>query len=190
MLACAAVPAGGRWLDACAGAGGKTLQLARLLGPAGHVDATDIRLDILEELRDRATRARLQNITIVKAGTGEYDGVLVDAPCSGSGTWRRQPHLKWYVKPETIASFAATQRQILAANAAHVKPGGLLLYATCSLSHHENRDVVAAFLNEHPNFNPEAPTKNFGGDFDDLGTALLPGTRNTDGFYVAALRRV
>jgi len=160
-----------------------------MLGPSGHVDATDIRLDILEELRDRATRARLTNVRITNIADGAYDGVLVDAPCSGSGTWRRQPHLKWYVKPETIASFAATQRQILAANAALVKPGGLLIYATCSMSHHENRDVVAGFLNEHPNFSPEAPVKSFGGDFDGLGTSLLPGTRNTDGFYMAALRR-
>ena len=80
-----------------------------------------------------------------------YDGVLVDAPCSGSGTWRRQPHLKWYVKPETIAAFTMTQREILAANAPRVKPGGRLIYATCSLSHHENQDTVAAFLKDHPN---------------------------------------
>jgi len=190
VLAGAALPAGGRWLDACAGAGGKTLQLARLLGPGGHVDATDIRLEILEELRDRATRARLDNITIVKTPAGEYDGVLVDAPCSGSGTWRRQPHLKWYVKPETIAAFAATQLEILTANAPRVKPGGLLLYATCSLSHHENRDVVAAFLQAHPQFKPEAPANNLGTDFDGLGTTLLPGTRDTDGFYTATLRRM
>ncbi|HEY8944900.1 MAG TPA: RsmB/NOP family class I SAM-dependent RNA methyltransferase, partial [Polyangiaceae bacterium] len=170
VLACAPVAPGGRWLDACAGAGGKTLQLARLLGDAGHVDASDIRPEILEELRDRAKRARLDNVHIIpppviaRSPQGDvaihhsdqarasrddqplYDGVLVDAPCSGSGTWRRQPHLKWYVKPDTIASFTKTQLEILGLNAPRVKPGGLLIYATCSLSHHENRDVVAAFL--------------------------------------------
>ena len=189
VLALAPITPGGYWLDACAGAGGKTLQLARLLGPAGHVDATDIRVEILDELHDRATRARLTNISIVQKPAEQYDGVLVDAPCSGSGTWRRQPHLKWYVKPETIAAFTKTQLQILTASAPRVKPGGLLIYATCSLSHYENRDVVAAFLQSHPQFKPTVPIQTYGAAFDGLGTALLPGTHNTDGFYVASLRR-
>ena len=188
VLAHAPIAPGERWLDACAGAGGKTLQLARLLSAGGQVDATDIRLEILEELSDRAQRARLDNITIVQKPGDTYDGVLVDAPCSGSGTWRRQPHLKWSVQPETIAAFAKTQLEILAANAPRVRSGGLLLYATCSLSHHENHGVVAAFLTAHPQFKAEPPSKNYGGTFDSLGTTLLPGTRNTDGFYVALLR--
>jgi 16S rRNA (cytosine967-C5)-methyltransferase len=184
-----APPVSGRWLDACAGAGGKTLQLARMLGPAGHVDATDIRPDILDELDDRAKRARLTNITIVQKPAESYTGILVDAPCSGSGTWRRQPHLKWYVQPETIAAFTRTQLEILDDNAPRVKPDGLLVYATCSLSHHENHDVVAEFLRTHPTFKSEPPAQDHGGTYDGLGTSLLPGTRNTDGFYVAVLRR-
>ena len=188
VLAHAPLPLTGRWLDACAGAGGKTLQLARLLGSAGHVDATDIRPEILDELRDRAQRARLDNVRITNIPADTYDGILVDAPCSGSGTWRRQPHLKWYVQPGTIAAFAKTQLEILTTNAPRVKPCGLLIYATCSLSHQENRDVVAAFLSAHPQFKAEAPVKNHGGTFDGLGTILLPGTLNTDGFYVALLR--
>jgi len=190
VLACAPITPGGRWLDACAGAGGKTLQLARMLGDAGHVDATDIRPDILDELDDRAKRARLSNIAIVREPTDDYDGVLVDAPCSGSGTWRRQPHLKWYIKPESITAFTKTQLEILDANAPRVKPDGLLIYATCSLSHHENRDVVATFLKAHPQFKPEPSADTHGGTFDGLGTLLLPGTRNTDGFYVSLLRRI
>jgi len=225
VLATAPVTAGTRWLDACAGAGGKSLQLARLVGDTGHVDATDIRPEILEELRDRAKRARLDNVRIVSSpviarspqddaathldrhGALQpspslwptsraprddmplYDGVLVDAPCSGSGTWRRQPHLKWYAKPESIATFAKTQREILELNAPRVKPGGLLIYATCSLSHHENHDVAAAFLAAHPEFKAEPPADNHGGTFDGTGTTLLPGTRNTDGFYAAILRK-
>jgi len=189
VLTHAPVLPGGRWLDACAGAGGKTLQLARIIGSNGHVDATDIRADILDELDDRAKRARLDNITIVRNPADSYDGVLVDAPCSGSGTWRRQPHLKWYIKPETIAAFTATQLEILQTNANRVKPGGLLVYATCSLSHHENRNVTAAFLQSQPGFEPESPAITHGGEFDGLGTSLLPGTHNTDGFYVAVLRR-
>lgn len=189
VLATAPIPPGGRWLDACAGAGGKTLQLARLLGDAGHVDATDIRPEILEELRDRAQRARLTNVRITNLPEPAYDGILVDAPCSGSGTWRRQPHLKWYVKPENIASFAKTQREILATHAPRVKAGGLLIYATCSMSQQENHDVVAAFLESHPQYRPQPAADTHGGTFDGLGTTLLPGTRNTDGFYVATLRR-
>lgn len=189
VLAHAPLPLTGRWLDACAGAGGKTLQLARLLGSKGHVDATDIRVEILDELEDRTKRARLDNITIVQKPADQYDGILVDAPCSGSGTWRRQPHLKWYVKPETIAAFAKTQLEILTINAPRVKPGGLLIYATCSLSHNENQDVAAAFLKSHPTFKAEQPPQTHGGTFDGLGTSLLPGTMNTDGFYVAVLRR-
>ena len=219
VLATAPIAPGGRWLDACAGAGGKTLQLARLLGDAGHVDATDIRPEILDELRDRAQRARLTNVRIISSpviarspaarddeaiqldrhgalraprddnsDSVLYDGVLVDAPCSGSGTWRRQPHLKWYVKPESLASFAKTQLEILTVHAPRVKPGGLLIYATCSLSHHENHDVVAAFLKAHPQFKPVPVADTHGGTYDGLGTTLLPGTRNTDGFYVATLR--
>jgi len=189
VLAHVPIAVGDRWLDACAGAGGKTLQLARSVGGTGQVDATDIRIEILDELADRAKRARLENITIVRTPGNGYDGVLVDAPCSGSGTWRRQPHLKWYVKPETIAAFAETQFQILETNAARVRPGGLLVYATCSLSHHENQDVANRFLLAHPDYHAEAPTSGHGGEFDGTGTSLLPGTLNTDGFYVALLRR-
>ena len=177
------------WLDACAGAGGKTLQLARLLGDSGRVDAADIRLATLEELRDRAARARLTNVRITnKAGT-DYDGVLVDAPCSGTGTWRRLPHMKWYTQPAMLAEFAVLQLQILTANAPRVRPGGLLIYATCSLSGVENHDTVAAFLKTHSDFRTESPARDWGAVSDGLGHTLLPGTRNSDGFYVALLRR-
>jgi 16S rRNA (cytosine967-C5)-methyltransferase len=181
--------AGETWLDACAGAGGKTLQLARLVGEHGRVDAADIRAALLDELRDRAARARLDNVKIVRAPGKDYDGVLVDAPCSGTGTWRRLPHMKWYTQPEMIGRFAATQLEILAENAKLVRAGGLLVYATCSLSHHENHDVVAAFLQTHCNFSVEAPARDWGGRSDGLGHTLLPGTRDSDGFYVALLRR-
>ncbi|MBI2511205.1 MAG: RsmB/NOP family class I SAM-dependent RNA methyltransferase [Opitutae bacterium] len=194
VLAHAPVHAGERWLDACAGAGGKTLQLAHAVGATGRVDATDIRPAMLEELRERATRARLTNVHLPPAKLrntefARYDGVLVDAPCSGSGTWRRLPHMKWHTRPETIPQFAAQQLAILSANAAHVRPGGLLVYATCSLSHVENHDVAAAFLAAHPEFSAEKPARDLGGRFDGTGTTLLPATHDSDGFYVALLRR-
>lgn len=193
VLVHASVKPGERWLDACAGAGGKTLQLAHAVGESGHIDASDIRPEMLAELRDRAARARLANVrTFAPASvppTALYDGVLVDAPCSGSGTWRRLPHMKWSLRPENLAKFAATQRQILNQQAAHARPGGLLVYATCSLNRAENHDVAAAFLADHPMFTTERPAHDFGGVFDGLGTTLLPGTRDSDGFYVALLRR-
>lgn len=184
------VRAGERWLDACAGAGGKTLQLARVLRPAGAVDATDIRPEALEELRGRVQRARLDNNVDVVAQPGrDYDGVLVDAPCSGSGTWRRAPHLKWTTTEDGIVRAAELQLRLLGENSARVRPGGLLVYATCSLSRTENHDVVAAFLAEHPAFTTESPARAWGGAADGLGHTLLPATRDTDGFYVALLRR-
>ncbi|MBI2518374.1 MAG: RsmB/NOP family class I SAM-dependent RNA methyltransferase [Opitutae bacterium] len=182
---------GQNWLDACAGAGGKTLQLASLLGDTGRVDATDIRLEALAELQDRATRGRFNNIRIMsepRPGTA-YDGVLVDAPCSGTGTWRRMPHMKWYTQPEMLDKFAQTQLAILRQNAPRVRPGGLLVYATCSLARRENRFVVAEFLATHLDFASERATADLGARFDNFGYTLLPGTFNSDGFYVALLRR-
>lgn len=193
VLAHAPVRADETWLDACAGAGGKTLQLAHAVGDTGRVDASDIRPAMLDELRDRATRARLSNVRIAPARADApaagYDGILVDAPCSGTGTWRRLPHMKWHTQPAMLAEFAATQLAILREQAPRVRPGGLLVYATCSLARTENHDVVAAFLAGAPEFAAERPAKDCGGVLDDLGTTLLPGTRDSDGFYVALLRR-
>jgi 16S rRNA (cytosine967-C5)-methyltransferase len=179
LLPLAGIAPGGQWLDACAGAGGKTLQLARLLGPSGRVDAHDIRASALDELGARAQRARIANIRILSApSTATYDGVLVDAPCSGTGTWRRSPHLKWCTTPETVVRSAALQLDLLARFSRQVKPGGRLVYATCSLSHHENADVVADFLKAHPDFTADAPAR-----------TLLPSEHDTDGYFVAPLRR-
>jgi 16S rRNA (cytosine967-C5)-methyltransferase len=181
---------GGRWLDACAGAGGKSLQLARLLGPQGSVDAHDIRPAALEELKLRATRAQIENLrTLARVDAAVYDGVLVDAPCSGSGTWRRSPHLKWVTTPELIAERAALQQSLLAQFAAHVRPGGRLVYATCSLSHRENEDIVQAFLAAHPGFEPAPLARTFGFTPSGAGLTILPARHDTDGFYVASLRR-
>lgn len=189
VLLHAPVVRGSRWLDACAGAGGKSLQLARLLGPDGSVDAMDIRPAILDELRERARRARVGNIAIVSEPDRGYDGVLVDAPCSGSGTWRRQPHLKWCTNDGDIDAFSRVQRALLNANAERVHPGGLLLYATCSLSSRENRGVCADFLASRPEFLAERPVRDWGGMSDGIGTTLLPGTLDSDGFYITVLRR-
>ncbi|MCU0793826.1 MAG: RsmB/NOP family class I SAM-dependent RNA methyltransferase [Opitutaceae bacterium] len=185
---------GPRWLDLCAGAGGKTLQLARLLGPGARIDATDVRSSALAELRLRAGRAGLGS-RIKTADTSalrrDYDGVLVDAPCSGSGTWRRSPHLMACTGVADLAEAAATQGSILAEAGARVRPGGLLVYATCSIAHRENEAVAEAFLASPAGHEfTVAPTPRDHG-FPRLahGLFLAPGIQDNDGFYVAAFRR-
>lgn len=192
LLETASIAPGGRWLDACAGAGGKTLQLATLLGPSGHVDAHDIRPQALRELAIRAARARLTQCHLldeIASGAPAYDGVLVDAPCSGSGTWRRSPHLKWTTSAGQVTQAAEKQLLLLEKFAAQLKPGGQLIYATCSLSKMENEDVAAAFLARNPAFETVAPARNFGATPRAVGLAILPARHNTDGFYVASFRR-
>ncbi len=192
ILASAAIAPGGHWYDACAGAGGKSLQLARILGPAGRVEAHDIRPAALDELAHRAQRAGLRTIAIRRnppPADARYDGVLVDAPCSGSGTWRRAPHFKWITTPEHLVQQSTRQLALLSQAAAWVRPGGQLVYATCSLAHGENVAVVAAFLAAHPEFSAEPPAQTFGFAATGPGLTILPARHDTDGFYVATLRR-
>lgn len=187
---------GPRWLDVCAGAGGKTLQLARLLGSAARIDASDIRPAALVELSARASRAGLgDRVRAVKnttrAGSPPYDGVLVDAPCSGSGTWRRAPYLMACTSVADLGAAAELQTRILAEASAHVRAGGLLVYATCSIACRENEAVVAAFLAspEGRAFTVAPPANDFGFPRTAHGLALVPGREDNDGFYVSALRR-
>jgi 16S rRNA (cytosine967-C5)-methyltransferase len=200
ILAALDLPArspGPRWLDACAGAGGKTLQLARLLGPAARIDATDIRPSALRELRARGARAGLAPLIHVldgPAGPATYDAVLVDAPCSGSGTWRRSPHLLHCTGPDDLAAAAREQTQILRSAASLVRPGGWLVYATCSIARAENRAVAEHFLAaQDGRFVPEAPPLDLGFPRigpSEAGLALSPGLQDNDGFYFALFRRV
>jgi len=190
ILESAGVEPGGSWLDACAGAGGKTLQLARLLGADGRVDAYDLRVPALEQLRIRAERAGLNGrITITSRPDTGYDGVLVDAPCSGSGTWRRSPHLKWVTTGSSVLSAARIQSGLLAANSPRVRPGGILLYATCSLCRSENEAVVDAFLRANAGFEPAPISRLLGGERRTTGHQFWPAGHDGDGFYAAALRR-
>lgn len=180
---------GERWLDACAGAGGKSLQLAGLLGAGGRVEVHDPRPAALQELARRVSRAGFRQITTVAVPVGEFDGVLVDAPCSGSGTWRRSPHLKWVTTPADVARAAGLQLRLLHQFSRHVRPGGRLIYATCSLCKSENEAVVQRFLDEAKAFAIEPPAQSFGFTAGKFGLPILPAGHNTDGFFVASLRR-
>jgi 16S rRNA (cytosine967-C5)-methyltransferase len=182
ILATVGVTPGGHWLDACAGAGGKTLQLATLLGAAGHVTARDVRGAALMELSGRAVRAGLEKSISVGSGTnpaGGFDGVLIDAPCTGSGTWRRSPHLKWVTTGKGVREAAAAQLGLLRSNAPLVKPGGTLVYATCSLCRSENESVVEVFLGENKSFSAAI-----------AGKRLMPQSHDGDGYFIASFRRL
>jgi 16S rRNA (cytosine967-C5)-methyltransferase len=175
------VAEGGQWLDACAGAGGKTLQLAAIVGSKGRVTARDIRRSALEELSQRAFRSGVGSRICVGAESGPtlgFDGVLVDAPCTGSGTWRRSPHLKWVTSESTVAAAAELQLKLLTENARQVKTGGMLVYATCSLCRSENEAVAEKFLGKETAFEP-----------GHRGTRLLPPSHDGDAFFVASFRR-
>ena len=144
-----------KWWDCCCGAGGKTLQLASEGGKKVQIFASDIRSEAVEELKRRAAAARFRNIQVTTplgGSLGVYDGVLVDAPCSASGRWRRNPEMRWIFKQEEIAKLARTQLAIMDKAANSVRPGGKLVYATCSVFDAENMGVVKRFLQARPDF--------------------------------------
>lgn len=191
-------------VDFCAGAGGKTLLLGALMRSTGRLYAFDVSEKRLAKLKPRLARSGLSNVhpaviahendTHVKRLAGKCDRVLVDAPCSGLGTLRRNPDLKWRQTPQSVAELTQKQAAILAAAAKLLKPGGRLVYATCSLLQEENEAIVDAFLTEHPAF-ARKPVRELlasqGIDVDLEGDdlRLLPHVHGTDGFYAAVLER-
>ncbi len=184
-----------RVLDLAAGAGGKSLALAAEMQNHGEIVACDIRPAALEELHDRAKRA---GATIIRTHIGdppkgEFDLVLVDAPCSGSGTWRRQPELKWRLTSERLLELARTQDMLLAQAAQRVRPGGLLVYATCSILPLENEDRIAEFLKTTEGFSPVPALNRWRGDKVPPGLGetfrASPAKTGTDGFFAAILKR-
>lgn len=184
-------PPKGKWLDACAGAGGKTLQLANLLKPYGKVVAYDKRSSALRELQSRAKRSGLKNISVASQRPieGAYEGVLVDSPCSGSGTWRRHPYLMRQTREEDIHDYAKTQLAILKSYAPLVAENGILVYSTCSLSRHENEAVQQKFLSDYPQFRHEPLSPRFGYQDQGQGITVYPEDQNGDGLYVTTFRR-
>ena len=187
--------AGEHWFDACAGAGGKSLQLAGRVGGSGHVTATDTRSSALKRLRARARKAGHGNLIILEPRNAEaadmlYDGVLVDAPCSGSGTWRRRPFLRHQTNLDVIRQYARMQQRILTRSAGRVRPGGRLVYVTCSLCRTENEEVIVAFLERHNDFQPEPiPNRLNLTEIAPGRFLILPERLNGDAFYLATLRR-
>ena len=155
------VGVGQNWWDVCAGGGGKTLAIADQLKGKGKVVATDKRKEVIQEVKKRANRGKFGNVRLAnlhkeKLSREEYDGVLVDAPCSCTGTWRRNPDARWTRSEKVCQEWAGVQCQILTEVKHKVKAGGTLVYATCSSSFVENEQVVEKFLAENPGFELEA----------------------------------
>jgi len=191
-----------RVADVCAGGGGKTLHLAALMKNRGEIWAFDVASQRLENLRKRARRCGIHSVRIQLLQPnespqnlpGEMDAILIDAPCSGTGVLRRNPDAKWKITPEMVREMAAKQKQIINQYAPLLKPGGRLVYATCSLLAEENVEVVQAFLNGHPDFHPaSAATILQRYQLAHLAKEhclhLLPHRHGTDGFFAAILDR-
>lgn len=186
-----------RILDACAGAGGKTLHLADLQNDHGKLVAHDIAWPRLKEVSKRAARAGVRSIRVEHNATfdrPQFDMVVVDAPCSGMGTVRRLPMVKWRLQPDVAARHGAKQLDILSNYARAVAPGGILIYATCSILPVENEHVVSAFLAAHPEFVADdlAPImERMGVQIQTTGHTLQcdPLHHSTDGLFVARMRR-
>jgi len=192
--------------DFCAGAGGKTLALGAMMRSSGRLYAFDVADYRLAKLKPRLQRSGLSNVypvaiaherdERVKRLAGKLDRVLVDAPCSGLGTLRRNPDMKWRQQPQDIAELGARQASILQAAATLLKPGGRLVYATCSLLDAENAAVVDAFVAAHPQFERVAADSvlaqqgvTAAGLTHQGDLQLLPHRHGTDGFYAAVLQR-
>lgn len=197
---------GERVLDLCAGAGGKALALSAAMANKGQIFATDRDRARLAPAFDRLKRAATRNVQIREAGAplddleGRMDAVLIDAPCSGTGVWRRRPDAKWRLSARALADRVAEQTALLAGAVRFVRPGGRLVYVTCSLLPEENGAQVDTLIEAMPEFRPIAPGAmvSAAGLPDQLTTAALqtatgmllsPAKTGTDGFFIAALTR-
>lgn len=192
------VKPGDQAVDFCAGAGGKTLAMGAMMDNKGRIVALDVMGRRLERAKERFRRAGLHNIETremtserdkwVKRHVNHFNVVLVDAPCSGTGTWRRDPDKRWRQLGPALAELVPLQKKILESACRLVKPGGRLVYATCSLLSDENEDQIAAFLEEHKEFELEPlPDALKSVSVSDTMLKLTPATSNTDGFFAAAL---
>lgn len=193
----AAAREGMRVVDLCAGGGGKTLALAAAMTNEGHILATDTDRTRLQRLAPRAERAGVsivesrlldpgEEAALLADWTGTADVVLIDAPCSGTGTWRRNPEARWRLTPDRLKRLADTQAHVLGTGARLVKPGGALVYIVCSLLDVEGPAQIAQFLANRKGWRAEPLTLPLGRPHGP-GVRLTPAQDGTDGFFVARL---
>lgn len=194
---CAQLPAESRVLDCCAAPGGKSFAAAIAMGGTGHITSCDIHSHKIGLIQSGAQRLGLENVQAQCRDAAAFcpqwesgmDAVIVDVPCSGYGIIRKKPDIR-YKNPDTMAQLPQLQLQILCNQARYVRPGGVLLYSTCTLVRRENEGVVEKFLKTHPAFSleplplPEVFPENTSGML-----ALIPGMYDTDGFFICRMRR-
>lgn len=199
----AGAEAGMQVLDYCAGAGGKTLAMASAMKNRGQIFAHDADKQRLAPIFARLRRANVRNVQVIEAQAeltsllGRMDLLLVDAPCTGSGTWRRRPDAKWRLTQEQLQMRMQEQTAILDMAANHVKPGGRLAYVTCSVFPDENAERVSNFLKHHPDFAAIDPADLWRRHFNAQpmpriagdGLVLTPQSTGTDGFFIAMMKR-
>ncbi|MBA68600.1 MAG: MFS transporter [Rhizobiales bacterium] len=192
-------------LDYCAGGGGKTLAMAASMENSGQIHAYDSDRRRLAPMVERLKRAGVRNVQLLEDAEslapleGRMDRVLIDAPCTGTGTWRRRPDAKWRLTPDNLEKRMADQDQVLDKASVYVKPGGSLAYVTCSVLPDENTDRTRAFLDRYPDFEPldaaEIWRDAVSGEVDaplageGQGLLLSPARTGTDGFFFALFRR-
>ena len=208
-LLCAANP-GEQVLDLCAGAGGKTLAMAAMMQNKGQIFATDDDKRRLASIHERLKRSGARNVQVrtpksvggeIDDLTGRMDLVLIDAPCTGTGAWRRNPDAKWRMRPGALEQRRKEQAEILDRTVALIKAGGRIGYVTCSVLEEENGTQIQAFLAKHPEFSVQPPTEviqclgerafMFGkaARLSQDGVLMTPRATDTDGFFVSVLRR-
>ncbi len=205
VAALAGAQPGEQVLDLCAGGGGKTLAMAAAMGNTGQIFAYDADRTRLAPIHDRLKRNGVRNAQVRNPDPGalddlaeKLDRVVIDAPCTGTGTWRRRPDTKWKLTREQLDARIAEQEAVLDEAVRYLKPGGELVYITCSILPQENDDQVAAFIERHPEFSPVSLTerwrKLFPGTVEPLSrngntVTLTPAATDTDGFFCAVLKK-
>jgi 16S rRNA (cytosine967-C5)-methyltransferase len=183
------------WWDVCAGSGGKSLHLSALMGLQGKVFATEINDSMLQKLKRRIRKnRRWSNIHPGKWDglrlpdfSQRFDGVLIDTPCSCSGTWRRNPELRWRIKREQIVDYARVQLNLLQLCCSSVCENGVLVYATCSLFPEENERVIETFLQTHQEFSLERVKNPFTEEYSESGLTVTPPEPDGNGMYIARM---
>lgn len=194
-LICAPKP-GETWWDACAGEGGKTLHLSDLMENKGLIWASDRAAWRLQKLKRRTSRAGVFNYRAVAWDGGaklptktKFDGVLVDAPCSGVGTWQRNPHARWMTTMRDVTELAEVQRRLLEHVAGSLKPGGRLIYSVCTLTRSETNEVAEAFTEAHPEFEPIPLENKISRAVNAATLTIWPQDFGGNGMFIAAWRK-
>lgn len=184
-------------VDYCAGAGGKSLALAAINRNEGEIHAHDLNWNRMDAIKNRAMRLGIRNIKLIRGlDDSDYDCFIIDAPCSGSGTWRRAPDAKFRLSPEKLSHLVQTQMQILQTGFEHIKPGGRLVYMTCSVLPDENEQIVSRFVENNKNASfadhQHLWLKKFDMPYPFNERRFIkfsPHTTNTDGFFFCVINK-